>query len=262
MPVLNDIKHRDIFQLRDAYPNFYKSLTGVLDGSIAFLRIGGKENSYYTLINPIIFLFSLLFLLKRNYKLYTFIFFLYLIFAPLFFTFTANYLYAPRYFITFLPLAAISMGILFDGLYKRAGKTISISLFTITLLINLTSVIYNFILLYNTHVDYGIFTVGTHVEVKDHFIPTLKDVANFISNYSEIYFYEHFEGDPRSVFEFLTNKPIHTFLLENFKGKATENSIYFAIDPATSNESLQMIENLRLNYTMVEFKNRLNQTKL
>jgi len=260
MPILNDIKRRDVLQLREAYPNFCKSLAGVLDGSIAFLRIGGKENSYYAIINPIIFLFSLFYISKRRYRVFAFIFFAYLIFTPFFLTFTANFLYAPRYFITFYPLAAISIGFFFGEIYKRAGKSITIVLFLSFLLINLASIIYNFVLLYNIHVDYGIFTIGSHIEAKDHFIPTFKDIASFISNYSEIYYYEHFGGDPRSVFEFLINKPVHTFRLEDFKGKVAENAVYFAIDPSNSDESLQMIEKFGFNYTKIEFKNRLNQT--
>ena len=260
MPVIKDIKHRSVSEIIEAFPNFYKSLTGVLDGSIAFLRIGGKENSFFAIVNPIIFLFSILFLLKSRHKLFTFLFFSYLLFAPFFYAFTANYLYAPRYFITFLPLAAIVIGFFFDELYRGLGKNITILTFLLVLIINFSSIVYNFTLLYNIHVDYGSFRVGSHIEAKDHFIPTFKDIAKFISNYSEIYFYEHFTGDPRSVLEFLTNKPVNKFQLEDFKGKIGENSIYFAIDPPINNESLQMIEKFGLSYKTVEFKNRLNQT--
>jgi 4-amino-4-deoxy-L-arabinose transferase-like glycosyltransferase len=259
LPVLKDIKYRNMAEILESYPNFYKSLYGVLDGSMAFLRIGGEENSYYAFLNPIVFLASIIILFKNKNRLFKFLTLSYLVFAPLFLALTANFLFAPRYFITILPFLAITIGFFFDGLFKFLKKNHAFIFLLLFFSLNIGVIFYNFILLYNNHIDFGSFKISNHIEAKDHFIPTFKDISRYISNYSGIYFYEHFFGDPRSVFEFETNKPVHTFQLENFKN-TDKDKIYFAIDPSIHNESLEKIKMFGINYEVVEFKNRLDQT--
>jgi len=56
MPVIKDIKHRSVSEIIEAFLNFYKSLTGVLDGSIILYLLLKILRNLYQIIQKFIFM--------------------------------------------------------------------------------------------------------------------------------------------------------------------------------------------------------------
>jgi hypothetical protein len=104
-------------------------------------------------------------------------------------------------------------------------------------------------------VTYSSLRIGNHVDAMDHFLPTLKEVSDYVSRYDRIYYYEHFSGDPRSVFMFETGKAVMTF--EPSERIAFGNSsVYFSIESGEQNETSSVFDRNNLAYDTTYFRNQ------
>lgn len=270
-PIMEDFSKRKsnaVLQpdvLLNKYMLFYTVLHKILDGGAIYLRVVGSVLFNIYMINFVLFILSSLFLLKSSIdkKLKLFLLFFvsfYLMFVPLFLINFAEFHFAIRYFLSFLPLGVIPIAVFLSRIFK-ANKKIGTVIITVFLLLNLFSLTLNFF--YSMYVSGGdsiVFDIG-FPEVSTASMLGYYDIAGLVTNYPKIYFYNPGYFDILSTFQFLTYNKTE---IQPVRGITDANKVYFGVDFYNENKTYQYVENLSsicYNVDEIIISNRLNQPR-
>ncbi len=264
VPIKSDISLKNFELLPRNYINFYKEIGGVLSGKLAFIRVGLSRPFSLEAAYSLLFFMSVIYLVFSRYKI-KYLAASSLIFAPFFLTFATNFHFALRYYIPFVPIAAITLGFFIARIVRFAEKRKVLCsgfvVLSIIAFVNTAVSLYNVGLLEKEKVGFESFQIGSHTEATDHFIPTFKQISKYISAYDHIYFYESFGGDPRSVFIFETGKQVDLFTPDS-KIAPGAGDIYFSIEQEGRNEVSDKLKKARMPFKTISYKNGYGDTIL
>ncbi len=190
------------------YPVFYRNTMSLVEGQLIFLRTSGSI--YLPLLGilfPVLFLIGCIICIKNcniignTIKMFLFYF---LLLCPIVFA-LFGYRYAIRYYIGFLPMIAIVIGIGLKHIEFRIKYINFFLLIMITLSVISVSVNF-FYIYYETNGSRNSFDVG-FPETSEHFMNIflkIKPFAEYCAKNNTIYFYESY-ADVRSVLDYISD---------------------------------------------------------